>query len=177
MRKVMSNDLNLDNLTEKVEDEIEKFLTRVLLKIESDSVRIIDENKANAWGEMRRNVTHTVYREAAKIVGVVGVRSNVPYAIFRHEGTRPHFPPQLAIRQWVIRKGILKMNNKPFSPSKLRRSKKSIADPMMRQISTIAFLIARKISKQGTKGLPFLRMALNQNRSWIESELNKVKFT
>jgi len=170
-------DFNIDEFQRKVEAELERFLTKVLLKIQADSVRIIDENNANAWGEMRRNVTYEVYRETAKIVGAVGVRANVPYAIFRHEGTRPHFPPQLAIQQWVIRKGIFKINNKPFTPGKLRRIKKSQSDPFLKEISKIAFLIARKISKEGTKGLPFLRMALNQNRSWIESELSKLKFS
>lgn len=169
--------IDLESYARKVEDEIERFLTKVLLKIESDSVRIIDSNKANAWGEMRRNVTSVVYKEAAKIVGVVGVRSNVPYAIFRHEGTRPHWPPQLAIQQWVIRKGIIKMNKKPVTLGKLRGAKKSVSDPLIREVIRISFLIARKISKKGTKGLPFLRMALNQNRSWIEGELSKLKLS
>lgn len=169
--------IDTEAYAKKVEDEIEKFLTKVLLKIESDSVRIIDANKANAWGEMRRNVTSEVYREAARIVGVVGVRSNVPYAIFRHEGTRPHWPPQLAIQQWVIRKGIIKMNKRPVTLGKLRGAKKSVSDPLIREIIRISFLIARKISKKGTKGLPFLRMALNQNRSWIEGELSKLKLS
>lgn len=171
------SDFNTAEFQKKVEDELERFLTKVLLKIQSDLVRIIDENRANAWGEMRRNITYEVYKETAKIVGVVGVRSNVPYAIFRHEGTKPHFPPQLAIQQWVIRKGFFKLNNKPLTLGKLRSTKKSQSDPFIKQITQIAFLIARKISKQGTKGLPFLRMALNQNRSWIESELTKLNFS
>jgi hypothetical protein len=169
--------IDIESYAKKVEDEIERFLTKVLLKIESDSVRIIDSNKANAWGEMRRNVTSEVYREAARIVGVVGVRSNVPYAIFRHEGTKPHWPPQIAIQQWVIRKGIIKMNKKPVTLGKLRGTKKSVSDPLIREIIRISFLIARKISKKGTKGLPFLRMALNQNRSWIEGELKNLKLS
>jgi hypothetical protein len=169
--------MNLDQYTERVIDEIESYLTRVLLKIQSDSVRIIDDNKANAWGEMRRNVTYEVYNQAAKIVGVVGVRSNVPYAIFKHEGTKPHWPPQQPIQQWVIRKGLLRMSGKPFTTSKLRSSKKSVTDPLIKQIIQVSFLIARKISKKGTKGLPFLRMALNQNRNYIQSELSKLKLS
>lgn len=169
--------LDMEAYAKRVEDEIERFLTKVLLKLQSDSVRIIDENKANAWGEMRRNVTYEVYKTAAEIVGVFGVRSNVPYAIFRHEDTRPHWPPQIAIQQWVIRKGILKLYSKPITFGKLRGAKKTVSDPLIRQIIQISFLIARKISKQGTKGLPFLRMALNQNRSWIEGELRNLKIS
>lgn len=169
------NELNFEGFTEKVIEELYRFIYKVLFKIEADAIRIIDENDASAWGEMRRNITSVVIREAASIVGIAGVRSNVPYAIFRHEGTKPHWPPQLALQQWVIRKGIIQMNKKPITFGKLRGAKKNVTDPVIRQIIQVSFLIARKISKHGTKGLPFLRMALNQNRSWIESEISKLK--
>lgn len=162
---------------DKIEFELVRFLRRVLIKISSDAVRIIDENKAVAWGEMRRNIREEVIIEAGKILGVVGVGSNVPYAIFRHEGTRPHWPPQIAIQQWVIRKGIIKMENKPITRSRLRSGKKSSVDSATKQIISTAFLIARKISRRGTTGLPFMKMALNQNISWIQGELAKLKIS
>lgn len=160
---------------DKIEFELVRFLRRVLVKIQSDAVRIIDENKAVAWGELRRNIREDIIVEAGKILGVVGAGSNVPYAIFRHEGTKPHWPPQLALQQWVIRKGIIKMNNKPITRSGLRNAKKSSVDSLTKQIVNTAFLIARKISRKGTTGLPFMKMALNQNISWIQGELDKLK--
>lgn len=169
--------MNLDQYTERVIEEIESYIWRIAKKIQTDALKIIDDNKANAWGELRKNLHVEVYRQAAKIVGVVGVRSNVPYAIFKHEGTKPHWPPQQPIQQWVIRKGLLRMSGKPFTTSKLRSSKKSVTDPLIKQIIQVSFLIARKISKKGTKGLPFLRMALNQNRNYIQSELSKLKLS
>lgn len=163
----------INEFEEKVRFELMRFLRRCMIKLQSDAVTIIDRNKAVAWGEMRRNIRTDLIAEIGKIVGIVGVGSNVPYAIFRHEGTRPHWPPQLALQQWVIRKGIIKMNDKPITFSKLRAAKK--ADSTIRQIVSAAFLIAKKISRRGTMGLPFMRMALNQNVGYIQSELSKLK--
>lgn len=169
--------MNLDQYTERVIEEIESYIWRIARQISRDAAIIIESNIKNTSGYLRNNLHVEVYNQAAKIVGVVGVRSNVPYAIFKHEGTKPHWPPQQPIQQWVIRKGLLRMSGKPFTTSKLRSSKKSVTDPLIKQIIQVSFLIARKISKKGTKGLPFLRMALNQNRNYIQSELSKLKLS
>lgn len=50
-----------------------------------------------------------------------------PYAVFTHEGTRPHWPPIQALEKWAKRHGI---------PS--------------------PFLVARAIALHGTKAHPFL---------------------
>lgn len=159
----------------KVENEIEKILYRVLLILQRDAVDIIDMNKANATGEMRRNVRYEIYKEAAKMVGVVGIGSNVPYAIFRHEGTKPHWPPLLPIYNWVIRKGFVKIRSKPSTKGRLRALKKSEFERVDSEMRSIAFLIARKISKKGTTGLQFLRMSLNQNLNFITNEFSKLQ--
>lgn len=60
----------------------------------------------------------------------VKIGTDVDYAIYVHEGTRPHFPPVLALGGWANRHGIN------------------------------AFLVARAISRHGTRPHPFLRDAL-----------------
>lgn len=62
-----------------------------------------------------------------------------PYAIFVHEGTRPHFPPIHAIERWADRHGI---------------------NP---------FVVARAISRKGTKGIPFYDMAIKESQPIIDS--------
>lgn len=166
-----------DDYALKVQIQIERFLRRVLEKLRTDAIGIIDEGKAVAWGEMRRNVRYEVYKEAMKIVGVLGVGANVPYAIFRHEGTKPHWPPLLPIQQWIIKKGLVTTNSKPITPGSLRRGKKSNVDQSIKEIRSLAFLIARKISRKGTTGLAFLKMSLNQNLSWIAGELSRLKIS
>lgn len=154
-----------ENLFNNVSDKVEQFLRYVLLKIHADAVKIIDDNKAFASGEMRKNITEQILREVGVITGVVGVGANVPYAIFRHEGTKPHFPPIAPLMKWVVQKGLLRKGSKPTTMRAIKRSK--FADQTEQQLKSVAFLIARKISRSGTVGLPFLRLALNQNEQFI----------
>lgn len=155
----------------RVKAELEKFVMHVNLKLVRDSVAELDRGKANATGQLRKNIGQEILHEAGKIIGVVGVNSNVKYGIYRHEGTRPHFPPVAEIRKWVIQKGLLRGSRSGgvLRSSGVRRSKAKTDEA-----DRIAFLIARKISKRGTAGLPFLRLALKQNESWIANELSKV---
>lgn len=69
-----------------------------------------------------------------------GVLENTaPYAIFVHEGTRPHFPPIEAIEPWASRHGIP------------------------------AFLVARSIARKGTQGVPFFQMAIEDTQGEIDA--------
>ena len=166
---------NLNTAMEAVMNMLEQKMYLVMEKLRADAVSIIDENDAVAWGQMRANVLYEVTREAGKIIGVVGTAKNVPYAIFRHEGTRPHWPPIEAIQKWVVQKGlVLSPVNKPASLRGLRAGGKK-AQRLVDESQTIAFLIARKISRMGTTGLPFLRMALDQNIGWITKEFDSVR--
>lgn len=60
----------------------------------------------------------------------VKVGTDVSYAIYVHEGTRPHWPPVLALGGWAQRHNIA------------------------------AFLVARAVARHGTRAHPFLRDAL-----------------
>lgn len=66
---------------------------------------------------------------------VIGViGSNVKYAMAFEKGTRPHFPPTRALEGWARRHGA------------------------------VAFLVARAISKRGTKGYFMFQKALEDNQ-------------
>lgn len=167
---------NIEAAFEGVRKLLEQKMYFVMEKLRADAVNIIDENKAVAWGQMRANVLYEVTREAGKIMGVVGTAKNVPYSVFRHEGTKPHWPPIEAIQKWVVQKGlVMSPVNKPTSLRGLRSSKSKGASAALSTTQSVAFLIARKISKMGTTGLPFLRMALDQNMDWIKNEFDSVK--
>lgn len=69
-------------------------------------------------------------------------------------GTRPHWPPSDAIREWITAKPILP---RPFANGKL---------PTLEQLT---FLIQRKIARFGTKGSNTLRHTLEEvNAEWME---------
>lgn len=72
------------------------------------------------------------------------LKAGTNYAVYVHEGTRPHFPPTEALKDWSRRHGIP------------------------------AFLVARKISQKGTKANPFVTRALKNARAGIASEFSKA---
>jgi hypothetical protein len=173
---------NMEAALEAVSKQLEVTMRQCMEKLRTDAVIIIDQNKAYATGQMRKNVLYDVTREAGRIIGVVGTTASVPYSIFKHEGTKPHWPPVEAIQKWVVQKGLVTgAAGKPTNVRALyrglfaggKRAKKASAT--LYQALSIAFLIARKISKMGTTGLPFLRLALNQNIAWITQKFEAIK--
>ena len=69
------------------------------------------------------------------------------YWKYIEDGTRPHWPPVSAIRQWIDIKPVIP---RPFDNGKL---------PSPDQL---AFLIARKISNEGTRGINDFERANNE---------------
>lgn len=69
------------------------------------------------------------------------------YWKYIEDGTRPHWPPVSAIRQWIDIKPVIP---RPFDNGKL---------PSPDQL---AFLIARKISNEGTQGINDFERANNE---------------
>lgn len=158
---------NTDAFKQKVIAQLERTLRVILLKLHADADAIIRKNKAIGRGELIRNLREDVYIQAGKIIGVFGVGANVPYGIFRHEGTKPHFPPIEPIAKWVVLKGLFRNNTgKVTTFSRVKKSANQTAS-----VNAIAFLIARKISKKGTTGLAFLKLSLQQNTGFIESTI------
>jgi hypothetical protein len=161
-----------DNLRKAEADTLamlESFIVRVTEKIRRDTVLIIEQNDAIASGALRKGIVTDVLKEVGRIIGVVGVAADVPYGIYRHEGTRPHFPPIEPLQKWVRKKGLAGSYSKA---TKRRLGSRSIQDA---QDYALAFAIARKIARRGTVGLRFLEMAFDQNMGWIQNELQTVK--
>lgn len=67
-----------------------------------------------------------------------------PYAVFVHEGTRPHMPPVDALAAWAKKKGI-----NPWA-------------------------VAKSIAKKGTKANPFLQRAVDKTARDVEGEFKRA---
>ena len=78
--------------------------------------------------------------------------SGFPYGVAVRKGTRPHFPPIAALIPWVVKK-------------------LGISDA--KQARTVAFLIARKISKVGTKPNPYHDRAFQSQVGMIRQVLSE----
>lgn len=95
-------------------------------------------NGSNASGDLSNSLKGIVKQNGKYIV--VSIQLN-EYWKFIENGTKPHWPPLSEIRKWISVKPVLP---RPTKSGKL---------PTANQL---AFLIARKISKVGTKAKPFL---------------------
>jgi len=107
-----------------------------------------------ASGSLFSSITNVVRRLTDQVVGEVG--SNLGYAEYVHFGTRPHWPPRAPIERWVAlkaRRGVLDVGQ---------------------SIKSTAFLIARAISRRGTKAHPFLAVALRLNQAAMVSRVTKA---
>lgn len=89
-------------------------------------------------GRLRASIVSEVRVESSAAKTVQGVvGSNVSYAAAMELGSRPHWPPIGAIQTWADRHGLS------------------------------AFLVARAISRHGTKPRLYLQRALDSNRTRI----------
>lgn len=102
-------------------------------------------------GMYRASITPAVSVHGTVVEGIVG--SNLKYAPYVVLDTRPHWPPIEAIRQWVHRKGI---GGRVLGQGRIRRASASVE-------RGIAFLIARKIARRGTKGDRSLMLGIERN--------------
>jgi len=132
---------NLDKFQQSVmrypEVSVKNFndaINRSLIQIQRDAGKLSPRDtgylKAN-W-ELNMSFLKGVLRPLSK------------YAIFVHEGTKPHFPPIEAITPWARRHGIP------------------------------PFLVARSIAKHGTQGIPFLQSSVSQNESFVNNNFEKA---
>ncbi len=95
-------------------------------------------------GQLRSSIGFSSSRLAGNdIEGRIG--TNLGYAIPVERGSRPHWPPLEPIEFWVRRK--------------LR--------PPRKQIRSVAFLVARKISRRGTKAHRMFEQGLEETRPRI----------
>ncbi len=150
-----------------ISETIEETLNYIGEKIVADTVKNIDKNKLIYKHNLRDKVAQNVFKEAENMILEVG--TNVRYAQYVHNGTLPHWPPVNVMREYVRVKIRPKLNS--IEKKNARSRKIKYGDQLQKKINSIAFLISRKIAKEGTKGVPFLRLAFEQNKEWL---LNKI---
>ncbi len=111
--------------------EAPEYTERVLQEAMTEATLLMrrewQENLPRASGLTAASITSDVASTPAGVLGVVG--SSQPSALFLELGTGPHMPPVQALEPWV--KAVL-----------------GVRDP--KEIKSVAFLVARKIAREGT---------------------------
>lgn len=119
--------------------EMTAGVQEVLLLLERE---IKEKTPAGVSEALRGSITHVLDATPVSIGAGVGGKVFTPlnYALPVELGSKPHWPPVAALKDWVHHKlGV------PQS-----------------EAGTVAFLIARKISKTGTKGAHMFERTLSE---------------
>ena len=104
----------------------------------------LEKNGSNASGMLSNSIKGKVKYDGKYVSVFVDLEDYWKYV---ENGTKPHFPPVDAIKQWIKVKPVLP---RPLKDGKL---------PTENQL---AYLIGRKISKVGTKPNPFLAPTISE---------------
>lgn len=139
---------------------IQQLLQQFIQAVRED----LAQKNINASSKLSKSLKSIVKQKGKWIEISISLEDYWKYVEY---GTRPHFPPIQAIRKWIDVKPVLPrpINGKLPTPDQL------------------AFLIARKISKVGTRPKPFLNKTISDfnliNKVYdlllnqIEQQINK----
>jgi HK97 gp10 family phage protein len=121
-------------------------LIDAIKKVQRKVVRDAKDLAPVAFGHLRKSIKpQDITITAGEIVAPIIAES--PYAVFVELGTKPHFPPVKPLRKW---------------------SKKVLGD------LELGFVVARAISKRGTRPQPYLGPAILANKSTYRNALIRV---
>lgn len=115
-----------------------------------------------AYGNLRGSITSLVMASEGTVLGKVG--TNVPYALWVEEDTRPHWAPLQPLIDWVKKKQIAGT----YSIKTRRRlgSKASIESENI----ALAKMVQKKIAMKGTTGKHMFRDGL----AAADEEIDKI---
>ena len=139
---------------------LKDFLNASSLQIEAEAKQLAPVGVSGGAG-LKGSITSVLEPTRAH------VQSNVFYAPYVEFGTRPHWVPVEALMRWVYLK---------VQQGQLPRRRRSASARSASQLSTrsLAFLIARSISRHGTKPHPFMRPAVTKSLPRIREYLREM---
>lgn len=142
--RVTLDEAGIRALLTSPQGEVGRDLLRRARKVQAEAVRLAPVDR----GTLRASITQEIQTEGGRLVARVG--TNVNYAVFVHEGTRPHIirPRSKKVLSFV-------WPNAPAAVAAGRKKGKSRGKSGPR----VAF---RFVHHPGTRARPFLRQALQK---------------
>jgi hypothetical protein len=131
-------------MPEDVSRAAEVALRRFGKDLVADAVDYLRDAGTNVDGDLSKSIESEVDRTLARVELVVDATAR--HADPVHEGSRPHWPPRAPIEVWV---------------------RKKLAVTETGEVKRVAFLVARKISRRGTKAVPFLADPWRKRRATL----------
>lgn len=164
----MNNEKLFNDIKEEIMNNLERFGEKIKQLLIRQVKEILESEKKVVTSNLLKSIDGEVMRIQTGIL--VQIFSGTGYAFYVHEGTKPHFPPVYALRDWVKLKGLAYRNSR-----KKILNYKSMNDYWI--INNIAYAIAWKIYRNGTQGLKFFDLALKQAEPKINEMINNFKIT
>lgn len=128
------------SLLARIDRNLQDALKTSALKVEGEAVNLASESVYT--GEFRLGISAEFPNPYTAEIG-----SSAPHAPFVENDTRPHFPPIAPLAEYArIKLGVSEKDSK-----------------------RVGYLLARKISRVGTKGKHILERAITQSESDIET--------
>jgi hypothetical protein len=129
---------------------LESELELIGQELVATAVEYLNSRKINVNGDIQKSIYTTVKNELDTIKLQFGANSD--HAVFVHDGTKPHWVPIAPLEKWARKK-----LNVPVAEAK-----------------NVAFAVARKIAKKGTKAKPFLAVAIRAHIQGIEKRVLSI---
>ncbi len=127
-----------------------ELTTQIVGQAMDEAVLLLQREVADAapvgvLGNLRNGWFSDVVSLSGQVVGLVG--TSVEYAESVELGSKPHFPPLAPLVDWVVAKlGVPRV-----------------------EARSVAYLVARKISKSGTKAKLFVKGAFDANTPQVRA--------
>lgn len=121
-------------------EEIEKIVQQLIETYKNN----LKEGGHVATGDLMNNISYKIKTQKGDYRVEIIMEE---YWKYLETGTKPHFPPLEAIRKWITIKQILPRMS---------------ADGRLPTLSSLAYLIGRKISLKGTPRLGLMAHSLNE---------------
>lgn len=135
---ITSNIANVKLAFDKAPEDTVRQISNAIRLIAFRLERTAKPKVPTDTGQLRSDVRAKEFKELSAKVG-----TDKKYAVYVHEGTKPHFPPISALEGWSRRHGV--------SP----------------------FAVARGIARRGTKANPFMKDALGETENYREQVVVK----
>lgn len=158
--------MDFSEIERQIEIEIEQACHRIGNKLKTDAIKYIRDNDKIAWRTLVNSISYNIIQND-KAHYLIEFGSNAPHAKYVHEGREPgKMPPVNAIKEWLKTKG-----NRYFKSGFMGRTR---ANSTEASLNSLSWVIALKIKEKGIKAHPFLKVALDQNKNYIEKQLEKA---
>lgn len=139
----ISNTINIPRAERDLFRRLESALQWIANDMVAEIKRYLDAENINVEGDIKKSLHGEVTRTVDRLVMQIG--PNVQHALWRHEGTRPHWAPIGPLRNWAVKK--LGFTGK--------------------EAEKVAYQIQWKIHKEGTEGKPFMLAVYKQYKPKI----------